>query len=108
MEFNIESTSSLMQFMMKQYRRHLYDKKTEFETYLVVVYRVPCQIAEVDKFHVQSTKLSKDAAASRSPAPVSTHTAEFQQICIKKWENNKKFRITVHSTSNNNHGKLNK
>lgn len=73
-----------MQFMMKKYRRHLYDKKTEFETHLVVVYRVPCQIAEVDKFHVQSTKLSKDAAASRSPAPVSTHTAEFQQICIKK------------------------
>lgn len=72
-EFNIESTSRLMQFMMKSMIKILI-----FETHLVVIYGVPCQIAEVDKFHVQSTKLSKDAAASRSPAPVSTNTTEFQ------------------------------
>lgn len=93
-EFNIESTSPLMQFMIRSMI-----KKLIFETHLVVIYRVPSQIAEVDKFHVQSTKLSKNAAASRSPAPVSTNTTKFQQICTKKGENNRKFRVTVHSTT---------
>lgn len=100
-EFNRESTSPLMQFMIRSMIKILIS-----ETHLVVIYRVSCQIAEVDKFHVQSTKLSKDAAASRCPAPVSTNTTEFQQICIKKGK--KQQKIQSYCAQHNYHSQLNK
>lgn len=50
------------------------DKITSTNTYLLVVCRVPCQVGDVNKLHVESPKLSQDAAARRRPTPVTTNT----------------------------------
>lgn len=43
------------------------------QCYLLVVNRVPSQVGEVNKLHVEGPKLSQDAAAGRRPTPVTTN-----------------------------------
>ena len=42
--------------------------------YLLVVGRVSSQVGQVDKLHMEGPKFSQDTAASRRPAPVTTHS----------------------------------
>lgn len=58
---------------MPSYKEHAHRRQYYF--YLLVVSRVSRQVGEVNKLHVESPKLSQDAAACWCPTPVTTNTA---------------------------------